>query len=90
VGWNELIVVVIKELQLYTSISIISSNSSKMDRTQCLQQQDDDGDSSSLPSSSSSSSQPIDDSDGYILDEDYVDHDEEIIINESLKEVMVE
>ena len=60
-----------------------------MDRTQRLQQQDDDGDSSSL-SSSSSSSQPIDDSDGYISDEDYVGHDEEVIINESLQEVMVE
>eukprot|EP00751_Fragilariopsis_kerguelensis_P012254 CAMPEP_0170770444 /NCGR_PEP_ID=MMETSP0733-20121128/7512_1 /TAXON_ID=186038 /ORGANISM="Fragilariopsis kerguelensis, Strain L26-C5" /LENGTH=58 /DNA_ID=CAMNT_0011112103 /DNA_START=130 /DNA_END=306 /DNA_ORIENTATION=- len=58
-----------------------------MDRTQRLQQQDDDDDSSSSSFSSftsSSSSQPIADSDGYISDEDYVDHDEEVIINESL------
>ena len=65
-----------------------------MDRAQRLQQQDDDGDSSSSSSfsssSSSSSSQPIDDSDGYISDEDYVDHDEEVIINKSLKEVMTD
>ena len=61
-----------------------------MHRTQRLQQYDDDGDSSSSSSSSSSSTQPIDDSDGYILDEDYVDHDEEVIINESLQEVMAE
>ena len=61
-----------------------------MDRTHRLQQQlDDDGESSSS-SSSSSSSQPIDNSDGYILDENYVDHDEEVIINESLQEVMAE
>ena len=32
----------------------------------------------------------IDDSDGYISDEDYIDHDEEVTINESLQEVMVE
>ena len=60
-----------------------------MNLTQRLQQQlDDDRDSSSFSSSSSSSSsQPIDDSDGYILDKDYVYHDEEVIINESLQEV---
>ena len=57
-----------------------------MDRTERLHQLDDDGDSSS----SSTSSQPVDDSDGYILDDDYVDHDEEVIINESLQEVMAE
>merc|ERR1719491_1705271 len=73
-----------------------------MDRTQRLQQHNDDGDSScssssssscsscSSCSSSSSSSQPIDDSDGYISDEDYVDHDEKVLINESLHEVMAE
>ena len=59
-----------------------------MDRTQRLQEHDDGGDSSS--SSSSSFSQPIDDSDGYVSDENFVDHDEEVIINESLQEVMAE
>jgi len=55
-----------------------------MDRTQRIQQRiDDDSDSSSSLSSCSSSSQPIDDPDGYILDTVYVDHDKEVIINES-------
>ena len=44
-----------------------------MDRTQRLQQQDDNSDSFSS-SSSYSFIQPIDDSDGYISDKDYVDH----------------
>jgi len=58
-------------------------------RQQQQQQLDDDGDSFSSPSSSFSS-QPIDDSDGYFSDEDYVDYDEEVIINESLQDVMAE